>query len=386
MNWLKNLFGTKDKINVTVDGVNPQTNNEFRFFRFVESEPVFFLQKWFEESKRLGHDFKPQYVEAIQEKLRTGKFSNPHKFPEYFNSQFDFIAIDFETANNNRISACAIGLAFVKNDTFVHKDKFFIAPPEGEGILQSHYQIHGISEEDLEFALDFKDLWEMEFSKYFNSSLIVFHNASMDLSILKNLFLHYNIQDFNFKYLDTMRLAEKSGKPRKLTDLAEEFDITIKNHHDPQDDAVVCAHIFNELIELYPDYHELIQDLNPSSLANKEVRSNKKISLEIKNENIDIIKSYSISDNELENIKIEGSAFLFTGELTQDRDKCKEFILKNGGLIKPSISSKVEYVVLGNGYGWSKVQKIHELNTIKNCKIRILSNSDYIRLENRFSE
>ncbi|WP_100630119.1 exonuclease domain-containing protein [Algoriphagus formosus] len=384
MNWLKNLFGTKDKINITVDGVNPQTENEFRFFKFVETEPVFFLQKWFDQSKRLGHEFKPQYERAIQEKLRTGEFRNPHKFPEYFNSEFDFIAIDFETANNNRISACAIGLAFVKNDTFVHKDKFFISPPEAEVILQSHYQIHGISKEDLEFALDFKDLWEIEFSKYFNSSLIVFHNASMDLSILKNLFLHYKIEDFNIRYLDTMRLAEKSGKPRKLTDLADEFEINIKNHHDPLDDAVVCAHVFNELIELYPNYFQLIQNLNPDSLIKKEIRSHQKISLEIKNENIDIIKDYLISKNELEDLKIEGAAFLFTGELTQDRDEGKEFILNNGGLIKQTISSKVDYVVLGEGYGWSKIQKIKELNEFKNCKIKILSNSDFKKLESRY--
>ncbi|HAS59919.1 MAG TPA: hypothetical protein DEQ87_16520 [Algoriphagus sp.] len=232
MSWFKNNFRSKDKISITVEGVNPQTENEFRFLNFLEREQVFFLEKWFEQSKKLGHQFKPQYSDAIVQKIRTGKFSNPHSFPEYFNSEFDFIAIDFETANNNRVSACALGLAFVKNNTFVHEEKHYILPPAGEKILSSHERFHGIQEEDLEFALDFKELWDLEFSKYFNNNLIVFHNSSMDLSVLKSLFSYYKIEDFSIDYIDTMRLAEISGKPKKLTELANLFEVPIIKHHD----------------------------------------------------------------------------------------------------------------------------------------------------------
>jgi len=383
MNWFKNIFGSTNQIEVTVDGINPQTENEFRFLHFVERQPVTSLEGWFKETKRLGHSFKPQYSDAIKEKIRTGEFQNPHSFPDYFNSQFDYVAIDFETANNSRISACALGLAFVKDNTFVHADKHYILPPKGEKFLDSHSRIHGIYEEDVEYAYTFEELWTANLSKYFNNNLIVFHNASMDLSCLKNLFEHYSIRSFNIDYLDTMKFADVLGKPKKLTELAKHFDVEITNHHDPQADAEVCADIFSELIEQYPDYKSLIGNLN--SEAVQEKRESTKANIQIQNENLDIIKEYSITKKELQGLEIQGFGFVFTGELIEDRDQCKEFIIEHGGIIKSGITGKVNYVVLGSGYGWSKVQKIHELNSNKNCKIRILSNADFKQLKNKYA-
>lgn len=382
MNWFKNLFKSQDKISITVEGVNPQTENEFKFFRFVENEPVYFLERWFEESKKLGHKFKPQYLEAILKKIQTGSFKNPHKFPEYFNSDFDFIAIDFETANNNRVSACALGLAFVKNETFVHKEKHFILPPKGEKVLSTHTNLHGITNDDLEFSLNFRELWDYELHKYFNNNLIVFHNASMDLSVMKSLFSFYEIKNFNINYLDTMRLAEKTGHPKKLTDLAKKFDIEITNHHDPQEDAAVCANVFSELIELFPDYRELIKNINSDNSEAK--KSSKDLSLIVENENLDIIRRYSITKEDLNSICIKESGFVFTGELTENRESCKEFIIKYGGLIKPSVTCNVDFVIIGAGYGWSKIQKINVLNSQKNKNIKILSNGDFMELKERY--
>lgn len=383
MSWFKKIFGPKDQITITVNGVNPQTENEYRFFNFVEQKPLLYLEKWYEETKRHGYLYKPQYVEAINQKIKTGEFINPHTFPEYFNSQFDYIAIDFETANNNRISACALGLAFIKDNSFVHEEKHYIIPPKGEKFLASHSQIHGIYEDDIEFAQNFEELWNTELFKYFNNNLIIFHNASMDLSVLKNLFNYYDIKSFDIDYLDTMKLAELTGNPRKLTELSQKFDVEITNHHDPLDDAIVCADIFSKLIEQHPDYTKLIQNFNSDSLLKK--KASNEINLQIKNENIDIIKQHSITKDELNNSTIKGQGFVFTGELNEDRDECKDFIIKHGGLIKSGITGKVNYVVIGSGYGWSKIQKIHELNTNKNCGIRILTNADFDRLKERYT-
>lgn len=382
MNWFKSLFGISDQVEITVNGVNPQTENEYLFFRFVEREPAAFLEAWYKKAKQLGYSFKPQYIKAINQKIKTGEFRNPHTFPEYFNSQFDYIAIDFETANNNRISACALGLAFVRDNTFVHKGKHYILPPKGEKFLTSHSQLHGIYEEDLEFALNFEELWNAELNKYFNNNLIIFHNASMDLSILQNLFNHYKITSFNIDYIDTMKLAQITGNPKKLTELAELFDIDFANDHNPEADAKVCADIFSELIEQYPDYKSLIGNLNSEKIEAKKAST--VASIQTQNENLDIIKEYSILKNELDNLTIQGNGFVFTGELVENREECKDFIIKNGGLIKSGITSKVNYVILGSGYGWSKVQKIHELNSIKNCRILILSNADFQRLRIKY--
>ena len=114
-NWFNKKDSKKDSIQITIKGVNPDTDNEFLFYDFVSTEYPPHLEKWFEEVKKSKIKFKPQYEIAIKEKIKTGKFRNPHNFPEYFNNKFDYIAIDFETANKNRVSACSIGLVFIKD-------------------------------------------------------------------------------------------------------------------------------------------------------------------------------------------------------------------------------------------------------------------------------
>ena len=103
-----------------------------------------------------------------------------HPFPEYFENKFDFIAIDFETANKNRISACAIGLVFIKDFKIVFSKKHFIKPPKGEEFSSFHSNIHKIYEEDVEHSFTFEELWEDEFSKYFNIGFVVFFFVFMN--------------------------------------------------------------------------------------------------------------------------------------------------------------------------------------------------------------
>ena len=382
-NWFKKKEKIENPIEISVNGINPQTENEFLFYNFVEIEFAPHLEKWYEKVKSSGIIFKPQYERAIKEKVKKGEFKNPHSFPEYFNNQFDYIAIDFETANQNRVSACALGLAFIKNDRIAFNTSFDIKPPEKENFLPRNIEIHGITAEDVDYAMTFDELWESELSKYFNNNLIVFHNASMDLSVLRNLFEHYSIQNYEIEYLDTMRLAEKTGNPKKLRELAEKFEIEFENLHDPKEDAKVCAYVFGELGEIHPNPKELYGKLSFGETKNKAKR--KQVSLEVKNENLDYIQTYSLSKEQVNQIEIVEKGFIFTGEITTDRNEAKKIIINNGGVIKSSITSKVDFVIVGTDFGWSKIQKVHDLNTEKNCEIRILTNSDFECLKIKYA-
>jgi len=382
-----NLFKKKEiiqnSIEISVNGINPQTDNEFLFYNFVQYETVFFLEKWFEKAKSTGIIFKPQYENAIKQKINNGKFKNPHSFPDYFNNKFDFIAIDFETANQNRISACALGLVFIKNNRIAFQTNFLIKPPEKEKFSLRNIAIHGINEEDVESAMTFDDLWKFELSKYFNENLIIFHNASMDLSVLKNLFEFYSISEFKIKYLDTMLMAEKTGNPKKLSELAEKFNIEYIDKHNPEQDAKVCAIVFGELSELYPNYENLVKTLNFGEIQNKIIQN--KESTEIKNQNLDYVQAYSLKYGEIDSVVIKDKSFIFTGEITTERSIAIKFIIQNGGFIKSGITSKVDYVIIGADFGWSKIQKIHELNENKKCKIKILTNSDFENLKRKYA-
>ena len=377
--WFRKKEKIENSIEISVSGINPQTENEFLFYNFVEMTFAPHLQKWYEKAKANGIEFKPQYERAIKQKISKSEFKNPHSFPKYFDNKFDHIAIDFETANQNRISACALGLVFIKNDRIAYQTSFYINPPTSEKFSNRNIGIHGITAEDVDYAMTFDKLWELELSKYFNQNLIVFHNASMDLSVLSNLFQHYSITDFEIEYLDTMQLAEKTGNPKKLSELADKFEIEYIDKHKPEQDAKVCAYVFGELAELYPNYKKLVKKLSHQEIQEKVFR--KQVTAEIKNENLDYVQAYSLEKGELGNIVIKNQAFIFTGEITTDRNTAKEFIELNGGIIKSGITSKVDYVIIGADFGWSKIQKVHELNEKKNCKIKILTNSDFEHLK-----
>ncbi|HQW13517.1 MAG TPA: exonuclease domain-containing protein [Niabella sp.] len=364
----------KNQIEMEVTGVNPETNNEFLFFNFVENTPNYILEPWLKKAKQVGYKVKPQYEATILQKIKSNQFKNPYTFPEYFQNKFDFIAIDFETANNSRLSACAIGLCFVKNDTIVYSTKHYIKPPATEKFLKSHIAIHGITFEDVEFAFTFQELWDNEFSKYISSNLLIFHNASMDLSILKNLYEHYNIKPYNIKYIDTMLFADKLGMPRRIKDLAVSFNLEVTNHHNPEFDAKLCALIFGELVEKYPNYEELIRKINDKPKTNNNYFNQP--SEDILEENEEHLFNYKITQNELENINLIGKGIVITGNFSMEREEIKTFLMKSGVQIKSGITSKVDFVFAGEDFGWSKIQKINELNQSGKANIKILDETN----------
>ncbi len=240
----------EDKRAYTVIGPSPDTKNEFAFYKFVSETLEIFLKPWYQDQLSKGFVFKPEYVAAIETKLTTGKFENPINFIDYWGTKFDYIAIDFETANNERISACALGLAFVKDNVLVNSESYYIKPPEGTIFSSRHVDIHGITEEDIEYSDKFDELWMKELSLFFNENLLVLHNASMDASILRNLLEFYQVAEYNINYACTMNIAKKLNYPTKLTELCNRFNIEIERHHDPKYDAIACAEVASKFIEL----------------------------------------------------------------------------------------------------------------------------------------
>ncbi len=76
-----------------------------------------------------------------------------------------------------------------------------------------------------------------------------------------------------------------------------------------------------------------------------------------------------------ENDRLHGQTFLFTGTLNQlKRSDAEELVEKNGGKIVSGVSSKLNYLVVGEDAG-SKFEKAKKINTIK-----IISEEDFIKL------
>ena len=70
----------------------------------------------------------------------------------------DFVAIDFESANDRHGSICSVGIVIVKNGEIV--DKFYsLIRPRPNYYNYWHSKIHGLHNKDTDYAPSFKEVW-----------------------------------------------------------------------------------------------------------------------------------------------------------------------------------------------------------------------------------
>lgn len=157
-----------------------------------------------------------------------------------------FIAIDFETANYNHNSACALGIVVVENLEI--KDSFYslIKPPEKYFIFT---RVHGITWNDVINEPTFPDLWP-DIQKYFQGiDFIAAHNAAFDKSVLNTCCSFYGISRPDIKYKCTLQLSRKwlNLKNRSLKNVSDYYSIEL-DHHQALSDSMACARIMINFI------------------------------------------------------------------------------------------------------------------------------------------
>lgn len=156
----------------------------------------------------------------------------------------DFTVIDFETANSKRASACSLGIVKVKNGKITEKNSWLIKPNEMEFDYRN-ISIHGIRPEDVENEPEFDVLYETVFKKYLCNQLIVAHNASFDISVLRKTLDLYNIEYPSFDYLCTVKIAQKTWPElfnHKLNTVSDYLNFKF-NHHDALEDCLACSNL-----------------------------------------------------------------------------------------------------------------------------------------------
>jgi len=153
----------------------------------------------------------------------------------------DFIAIDFETANPQRVSACAIGYAKISHCKIVETNGHLIKPVGGHASFQS--KIHGIKDEHTFDKPYFGELFS-EIRDIFNYPLVA--HSLFDKQVLSALSDHFNL-GLNFDYIDSSAVAKEklpNLKNCKLQTLVKHFGLPKFKHHDAKEDAIACAKVF----------------------------------------------------------------------------------------------------------------------------------------------
>lgn len=158
----------------------------------------------------------------------------------------DFVALDVETANQNRHSICSIGMMRFRNGQMLESYYELINPDES--FSQANIYIHGIQEHEVVSAPRFYDLTK-EILDFIGGRPVVAHNATFDMGALKDDFNRYGLEVAPIEYACSMLLAKAIRKDfynYKLSTISNYYGIPLR-HHDALSDAKAAGQIVSNL-------------------------------------------------------------------------------------------------------------------------------------------
>ena len=149
--------------------------------------------------------------------------------------------IDFETADYEADSACALGMVTIESGKITERSATLIRPP------RRHFEftyIHGITWNDVRDSPTFEHLVPQIDKRIRECDFVAAHNAAFDRKVLLTCYARAGGRPPPFKTICTVKLAKKSlGFTRAPLDrVCRELGIGL-NHHDALSDANACAEI-----------------------------------------------------------------------------------------------------------------------------------------------
>ncbi len=162
------------------------------------------------------------------------------------NDALNFAALDFETANTEPDSACALGVALVRNGE-LNLHRYLIRPPSDEFVFT---YIHGFRWEDVEHAPTFAEVWAEASELLAGVDFFAAHNAPFDRGVLRACCKAYRLKAPRKKFVCTVQLARRVWDiyPTKLPMVCDRLDIPL-DHHEAGSDAEACARIVMQAAE-----------------------------------------------------------------------------------------------------------------------------------------
>lgn len=161
----------------------------------------------------------------------------------------DFAAIDFETANYERTSVCAVGVVVVRDGEI--KDSFYsLIKPEPNYYNLQCSMVNGLCCQDTDSAPIFPDVWAL-IAPMIEGLPLVAHNKKFDESCLKAVFRCYQMDYPDYKFHCTY-LAARRKMPylenHQLHTVAAACGYNLEHHHHALADAEACAWIARKIL------------------------------------------------------------------------------------------------------------------------------------------
>ena len=160
----------------------------------------------------------------------------------------DFTAIDFETANSNAASACAVGLVRVRDGKIEDRAAWLIRPPADHGeFLPFNIKIHGITPEMVADAPEWGEQLET-LRDFIGDDIAVAHNAGFDMGVIRAACAVTVTPTPRLRYLCSVLVSRKTYDlpSHRLPLAAEAAGYGPFAHHEALADAEACAAIISD--------------------------------------------------------------------------------------------------------------------------------------------
>ncbi|MCF6213233.1 MAG: 3'-5' exoribonuclease [Flavobacteriaceae bacterium] len=302
----------------------------------------------------------------------------------------NFVALDFETASGK--NPCSIGIVEFENGRIVSQ-YYSLINPMIDKFNPYTVRIHGIRKEDVESKRNFKEIW-VDVKRFIENKIIVCHQSSTDISVLKYSLEKYKIDMPNFESICTLKLSKSylNLEKNNLNIVADFFNISQNSHHNALEDALVCGKIFLNFIRKINDFEQIkevggyyINGRTPKKRSyNFHVDGDEtfcNVDDYLRKKEMEKQKLYSfksISSNigkKNQSNKLQEQTFVVTGIFINfSRADIKKSIEDNGGKVSSAISKKTNYIIAGVNMGPAKKAKAESLN------IPIISENDYLKM------
>ncbi len=233
---------------------DPNSTNEYRFYKFVEEESCFIISKLFDEMNKRNFELPEKYKTAIEHKIRFGEFRNPHNFLDFFGNKFDIIAIYYLEANyiDNRYNQ--LKFCFIQHDKIASIESFDVgAPLVSDNNPNDWYRTAPY--------YPFEEIWfKYNLDKCLNNNVLIFKQNDFHSFYrhLNNKDLSYN---FNFIIIDEV-LKDKGLMQDNFEDVYKKFfpDKEFNKNNPYQLAEVVYELIDDDINDLKQYFHPLKSD------------------------------------------------------------------------------------------------------------------------------
>lgn len=158
----------------------------------------------------------------------------------------EYVALDFETANNESGGACAIGLVRYDEDGRESGRYYSLIKPRVDYYDPWMSMVHHLKREDCNASPEFDVLWPT-INDFIGGDLVVAHFAQFDMGVLRRALEVYGLSSDPITYVCTCNLARKIWpglSSYKLSKMVEYLNLDEYRQHYALDDAVMCGRLF----------------------------------------------------------------------------------------------------------------------------------------------